>query len=209
MTTAMAAAVRAASTTVGGAAPFAGPSGVETAVVRMFGSTVGLVYEPDTVEVPRRAVHADQPDAPSMAFLDALMNLPVDQPVALRDLTQTQQQLLRAAPPLTVDVDRHHVTRLAVAPVRTRFALVAAKDWATGLKRAGRFAPFCAKALLLRELPADSSDLLMRASFYGTGVCVFDGHELDMVVEPRTYVRKRHTPAHWWFEEEVYAQIRA
>ncbi|MCK2241839.1 MULTISPECIES: hypothetical protein [unclassified Crossiella] len=209
MTTAMAAAVRAASTTVAGSVPLADASRVETAVVRMFGFTVGLVYEPDAVEVPRRAGYADQPDAPSMAFLDTLMNLPVDQPVALRDLTERQRQHLRAAPPLTVEVDRHHVTRLAVAPVRTRFALVAAKDWATGLKRAGRFTPFCAKALVLRALPADSSDLLMRASFYGTGVCVFDGHELDMVVEPCRYVRKRHTPAHWWFEEEVYARIRA
>jgi hypothetical protein len=204
----MAAAVRAASTTVAGSTHPAARSSIETAVVRIFGFTAGLVYEPDTVEVLRRASRAGRSDAPTMAFLDALMTLPVEQPVALCDLTERQRRLFLAAPPLTVDVDRHHVTRLAVAPVRTRLALVAARDWADGLKRADRFAPFCARAVLLRELPPDNSELLMRASFYGTGVCVFDGRRLDMVVEPRPYIRKRHTPAHWWFEEEVFAQIR-
>jgi hypothetical protein len=204
----MAAAVRAASTAVAGPSPLASGSGVETAVVRMFGITAGLVYEPDAGEVHRRSAHAEQPDALPLAFLDVLMDLPVDQSVSLQDLNERQRRGLRTAPPPIVDADRRQVTRRAVAPVRTLFALVTAKDWKTGLQRAGRFAPFCAKAVLVRELPEDSSDFLMRASFFGAGVCVFDGHKLDMIVEPRPYVRKRHTPAHWWFEEEVYAQVR-
>jgi len=28
-----------------------------------------------------------------------------------------------------------------------------------------------------------------------------------MLVTPRPYVRKRHTPAQWWFAEEAYRQL--
>lgn len=209
MTTALAAAVRAASSAAAGSASQKDPACTETAVVRMFSHLVGLSYEPDAVEISRRVALGEQAPVPSLALLDALMSLPVDQPVAVGDLTTRQRQLLRDAPPGAVDVDQHHVTRRAVAPLRPRFALVAAKDWDSGLKRVGQFAPHCERAVLLRELPRDSADLLMRASFYGTGVCVLRGDELEMVVEPSSYVRVRHTPAHWWFAEEAHAQIKA
>ncbi|MET9225684.1 hypothetical protein [Lentzea sp. NPDC003310] len=209
MTTALAAAVRAASGSVTGQESQRKVGRADTAVVRMFGRLVGLSYESDPVEVPRRLAFGSDTSVPSMALLDALMSLPLDQPVAVKDLTTRQRQLLRAAPLGAVEIDRLQVTRRAVAPLQVRFALLAAKDWASGLERAGQFAPHCERALLLRELPRDNSELLMQASFYGVGVFVLQGAELERVVEPSPYVRVRHTPAHWWFAEEAYAQIRA
>jgi hypothetical protein len=88
-----------------------------------------------------------------------------------------------------------------------QFAMVAATDWRVGLKRAGQFAPFCARAMLLPAPPANSGDLEAQASYFGIGVCLFVKRQLRMLVEPRPYARRRHTPALWWFAEEAYRQI--
>jgi len=31
--------------------------------------------------------------------------------------------------------------------------------------------------------------------------------QLRMLITPRPYVRRRHTPAQWWFAEDAYRQI--
>lgn len=208
MTTALAAAVRAATSTVSTSGMRADLCGAEAGVVTMFGSTAGLVYDLDEIEVHRRASFAEPTQVPSLPLLDTLMSLPVDQEVALEDLTDRQRQLLRDAPAGVVEVGHEHVVRRAVVPISVRLAVVAANDWVSGLKRADRFGPFCARAVLLPRMPHDSPDLMMNAAFYGTGVCVLVDRALHMAVEPRPYVRRRHTPSHWRFAEDAYAQIK-
>lgn len=209
MTTALAAAVRAATGTDGAAAAALDLRGTSVAVVRMFGSRAGIAYVEDAAEVRRRSSHGSRSALPSLALLDVLMNLPVGQEVASRALTAGQRKLLRAAPSGTVEFEHEQVIRRAVAPVSARLALVAAKDWKVGLERAGRFAPFCARAVLLSSMPPNHDDVLMEASFYGAGVCVYARGKLTMLVEPQPYVRRRHTPAQWRFAEELYAQFTA
>lgn len=209
MTTALAAAVRAATGTDGASAAALDLRGTSVAVVRMFGSMAGVAYLQDPDETRRRSCDGCRGGMPSLALLDLLMNLPVGQAVACNELTAGQRKMLRAAPSGAVEFDHERVIRRAVAPVSARLALVAAKDWKVGLERAGRFAPFCARAVLLSSMPADQDDLVMSASFYGTGVCVFVKGKLAMLVEPQPYLRRRHTPAQWRFAEELYAQVTA
>jgi hypothetical protein len=208
MTTALAAAVRAATSMVSSPEKRGDLCGAEAGIVTAFGSLAGLVYDLDAVEVRRRASFAGPTHVPSLPLLDTLMSLPVDQDVVLEELTDRQRQLLQQAPAGAVEVGRERVVRRVVAPISVRLALVAANDWKSGLKRADRFGPFCARAVLLPRMPDDIADLMMNAAFYGTGVCVLVDRELHMVVEPRAYVRRRHTPSHWRFAEDVYFQLR-
>lgn len=177
-----------------------------TASVRIFGSLAAVNYELNDAEAARRREWRAT-RIPGLDVLDVLMGLPIGSPVTVDSLTDRERKLLSRAPQSAVDHDDQHVVRRAVAPLTARFAVVAARDWKVGLKRADRFAPFCERAVLLPALPADVDDLRVRASFSGCGVCVFVGKRLEMVVEPRAYVRRRHTPAQWWFAEEVFAQL--
>lgn len=193
------------------AAAHAAPSGsgaVLGAVVRLFGSTVGVVYEPDEVEVARRAT--EQPEAIiRLDLLDCLMTLPVGMRVAIADLTDAQRTLLWRTPRGAVERHGESVVRRALAPVSVQWAVVAARNWRTGLQVAGRLAPYCARSVLLPAVPTDWEHAEMRAAFFGVGVIVRTGATVRTLVEPDPYVRRRHTPAQWLFAEEVWRQIRA
>jgi hypothetical protein len=177
-----------------------------SAVVRLFGAAAGVAYRPDPAEIARRAVVGlgaiSQRDV-----LDVLMGLPAGLPVAAGSLTTRDQRVLRRAPYGAVERHTDHLVRQAVPPVSARFAVVAARSWREGLVKAGRFAPFCARAILLPTPPVDLDDARMQASFYGIGLCVFIAGTLRMLVDPQPYIRQRHSSAQWWFTEELYRQL--
>ncbi|WP_370945335.1 hypothetical protein AB5J62_40640 [Amycolatopsis sp. cg5] len=178
-----------------------------SARVRLFGAAAGIAYVPDAVEVARRETMGIGAIT-QRGVLDALMGLPVGVPVSEADLNGREQQLLRRAPGGIVECDAGgRLVRRAIAPMSVRFALVAASTWREGLRKAGRFAPFCARAMLLATPPADLEDARAQASFYGIGICVFSAGELQVLQDPQPYVRQTHTSAHWWFAEEIYRQL--
>jgi hypothetical protein len=177
-----------------------------SALVRMFGTAAGVAYRPDRAEVARRRACPIDP-LTELDVLDALMGLPVGLAVPLSELTDAERLLVGRAPASAVERHGGQIVRLAAAPVSVQLAVVAAKDWHVGLDRASRLAPFCTRAMLLPAQPEDLSDVQVQASFYGVGVYVLSQRQLRTLVEPRPYVRMRHTPAHWWFAEEVYRQI--
>jgi hypothetical protein len=184
----------------------AGLADCRSALLRTFGTRAGVVYRPDQAEVARRGAQRVG-SFTEIDILDALMGLPAGLPVAPNELTDAERALVDRAPGGAIERRGGQVVRRAVAPVSVLFAVVAANDWHSGLKRAGRFAPFCARAMLLPALPADWDDARTQASYFGTGICVFVDAQLRMLVTPRPYARKRHTPAQWWFAEEAYRQI--
>lgn len=179
-----------------------------SAAVRMFGSAAGVAFQRDAVEIARRAA-VGLGSIAQRDVLDALMNLPMGLPVAVGELTDRERRLLRRAPRGAVEEDAGHILRHAVAPISVRFAMIAARSWREGLVKAGRFAPFCARSMLLPAAPADLDDARMQASFYGIGIYVFAFGRLETLADPEPYVRRRHSSAQWWFAEEIYRQVPA
>jgi hypothetical protein len=137
-----------------------------------------------------------------------MMGLPVGLPVPLDSLTPRERTRLAKAAPGTVSVSAGHVVREAVAPVVVEMAVVPVSDWLVGLERAGRFAPFCARAMLLRRMPADPQALRERARRFGVGVVLADGEHFQMILAPKPFRRMRHTPYGWQFVEQVYGKVR-
>lgn len=177
-----------------------------SAVVRLFGAAAGVAYRPDPSEIARRAT-AGLAAITQRDVLDVLMGLPAGLPVSAASLTARDRRILRRAPHGVMDRDHDHLVRRAVPPMSARFVVVAAHTWRDGLAKAGRFAPFCARAILLPTSPADVDDARMQASYYGIGLCVFTAGALRMLVDPQPYVRQRHSSAQWWFAEELYRQV--
>ncbi|MFF5100449.1 MULTISPECIES: hypothetical protein [Actinosynnema] len=177
-------------------------------VVKLSGGHVGLVLELDQAEVERRAA-SGWSGVLDLGVLDALMNLPAGVPVSWADLTERERLAVRKVPEGVVEVAGDRVVRRAVAPLTVRLALVAARDWRSGLKRAGEFAPFCARGVVLSRVPDDVDELHLRCGVFGVGAYVASRGEADVLLEPRAYVRQRHTAAHWRFAEEVHARISA
>lgn len=141
--------------------------------------------------------------------LQFLLGLPVDTPVPLAALSRPERSVLRSVPRGALLVEDRCVIRLAEPPLAVGMAMVPARTWRRGLERAGRFAPFCSRAMVLRKPPRDLEVLRMEADFYGIGVVIAaDGAEPpELVVPPAPFRRNRFTAAGWLFLEETYRQV--
>jgi hypothetical protein len=201
----LAAAVRAA--TSASVVADAGLTDCHGTVVRIFGTAAGVAYRLDHAEVTRRREH-QLGALTDMDVLDALMGLPIGVPVERSVLAKAELALVDRLPAGVVEHRGEQLVRLAAAPLSVQSAVVAARTWKAGLRQAGRFAPFCVRAMLLSAIPADLGDLKAQASFFGVGVGVSVDGQMRMLVEPAPYTRTRHTPAQWWFAEEAWRQIK-
>lgn len=138
--------------------------------------------------------------------LDHLMALPDGIPVPLNTLTPAQRAYVKKAPAAICTIADGHVTRHAVRPCRIDLATVRAKYTGTGvLGSASRFAPFCARAVVIKRLWNRGEDFTP-FDFYGIGIFLErpDGGTTTLL-EPRPWRPMRHTPAGWWFAERAYA----
>jgi hypothetical protein len=182
-------------------------AGCTSGLVRIFGITAGLAYRADEAEVTRR--HGQSSGAITQhEALDVLMGLPVGSVIAHEDLAPHERAALHRVPQGAVEIsDAGSVKRLAVAPISVQLAVVTARDLKAGLKKAGRFAPFCARAVLLPTMPGQWEDARIQASYFGVGVFAFSGGRLHTLLEPAPYLRRRHTTSQWWFAEEAWKQI--
>jgi hypothetical protein len=140
--------------------------------------------------------------------LDVLMELPHGLPVPVAELTEHQQAYVRRAPSGICTVADGQVTRHAGRPCRVVLATVRAKSASKlALDSASRFAPFCARQVVIAQPPSlRMPERLLEFGFYGIGVTLeHAGGELETLVVPRPWRPMRHTPAGWWFAEEAYA----
>jgi hypothetical protein len=143
--------------------------------------------------------------------LDVLMALPHGLPVPLAGLTKYQRAYVRRAPAGICTVADGQVTRHATRPCRATMATVRFNTtYQKALGSASRFAPFCARRVIVQRLYKDAFariNALAEFDFYGIGIVLehADG-ELETVVEPHPWRPMRHTPAGWWFAERAYGQ---
>lgn len=179
--------------------------GLRSTAMGIFGTEALICYRLDEVEHTRR-LHAEAGALASADVLELLLGLPVGMPVPLTSLTGRERDALRSAPAGSVVVHGAQVTRHAVAPVAVELALVGARTWRHGLEVAGRFTPFCARAMVLSDHPADLDQLRVQADFYGVGVIVSTEQITEVLVEPTPFRRVRFTGAGWQFLERVYRQ---
>jgi hypothetical protein len=144
--------------------------------------------------------------------LDVLMALPHGLPVPLAALTGHQRAYVLRAPAGICTVTGEQVTRHVTRPCRVVLATVRATSASkTALDSASRFAPFCARQVIITRAPSlRMPERLLEFGFYGIGVCLeHESGELETLVEPRPWRPNRHTPAGWWFAEIAYGQFLA
>ncbi|MER7709085.1 hypothetical protein ABTX83_00745 [Streptomyces werraensis] len=182
-------------------------TGAQTQVASLQGVEALFFYRLDSAEHARRR-HAAAARLDRMAALETLLALPVGIPVPLALLDAGQRRAVRALPAGCADRDRTSVIRRAVRPARIDLAVVRATGWRQGLRDAGRFAPFCRRAMLLTRRPAHLDEALAEADFYGIGVFLATGDGAEMVLEPAPYRPLRHTAAAWCIVEELYQLLR-
>lgn len=182
-------------------------AGAQTQVATLQGAEALFFYRLDAAEHARRR-QAAAARVDRMPALETLLDLPVGIPVPLAALDTEQRRAVRALPAGCVDRDRTSVTRRAVRPARVDLAVVRASGWRQGLRDAGRFAPFCRRAMLLTRRPSHLDEALAEADFYGIGVFLAAGDGVEMVLEPAPYRPLRHTAAAWCFVEELYQLLR-
>ncbi|WP_344907885.1 hypothetical protein [Actinomadura meridiana] len=142
--------------------------------------------------------------------LRLLIALPLGERVWSGVLTSADRRRLRRLGDGSVVSEGPELLRLAVPAVEAGIALVAAGSWRQGLEAAGRFTPFCVRAIVLRRKPRDMEALRLEADFYGIGVIVADGFGQDgpsVLVPPAPFVRERVSVGGWLFLEQLYATI--
>ncbi|MFJ2893082.1 hypothetical protein ACIO53_44355 [Streptomyces sp. NPDC087305] len=144
-----------------------------------------------------------------MADLECLLTLPAGVRIPLESLESAARRAVRVLPTGAADREQATVTRRAVRPLRVDLAVVRASGWRQGLERAAQFAPFCRRAMLLDRCPSRLDELLAEADFYGIGVFLASGHEVELLLEPEEYRPRRHTAAAWWFVEDLYQRLRS
>jgi hypothetical protein len=139
--------------------------------------------------------------------LDHLMALPAGMPVPLAELTKEQQKYVRRAPAAICTIEDGQVTRHAIRPCRVTLATVHSPSASKlALASAGRFAPFCPRAVVILRLPHRKTfNYLSDYDFYGVGVILKhpDG-TTEPILDPAPWRPMRHTPAGWWFAERAY-----
>ncbi|QKW32674.1 hypothetical protein HUT06_00340 [Actinomadura sp. NAK00032] len=182
------------------------PAG-SSARVSLLGAQATVAYTMLAEDERRRAAGLGPITSPDA--LRPLLGLPVGERVAMSALTPTERSDLASLPAGAVEIGEDFVVRRAVAPLRVDLAVVPARRWRTGLEQAGRFAPFCARAMLLPTLPRDHELMCLDAAYYGIGVIInAPGREPQVLVPPAVFQRRRLTVAGMRFPEEVYRQVR-
>lgn len=140
-----------------------------------------------------------------VGVLNLLLSLPLGQPVGLASLGEREQRTVTKAPSGLLRVGDESVIRLARPPVNVELAVISARGWRLGLERAGRFAPFCARAIVLDRAPRDLLAACVDADFYGVGLFAMNKNSgVEMLVAPEPYRAMRVSARMWWFAEEAY-----
>ncbi|WP_175084423.1 hypothetical protein [Candidatus Frankia nodulisporulans] len=195
--TARAAAIRAAA--------LLAAAGTRVGVGAPLGGWAVLAAIPDPDETARRA-RVGLGAVTDVPLLEALLGLPHGLPVPVAGLSDRERRALDVAPAGCVEPGPDGIVRQARPPLTPALAVVPAlRGWQAGLVAAGRYAPFCARAIVLPRAPRDLLAACTEADFYGVGLIV--GSQLEVLVAPEPYRASRVTARRWWFAEQVHQAL--
>lgn len=181
-------------------------AGAEHAPVRVRNVDATIVYRPNRDEQNRRR-QAGLTAVTRLDQLDLMMQLPAGIPVPETSLSTVERRLIQRLPDGCVEHTDAGVVRLLARPLAVKLVIVTCPSWLAGLKRAGRFAPYCNRVLAMPGEPRDIHQAAVEADFWGIGLVVNTAHEPRLVVAPELFVQRRHTPAGWSFLEDIHRQI--
>lgn len=203
----MAVAAQGPAEVISGAAPGTlFPRGADLGVLNMFGVDAVVAYRADRREIERRAA-VGAAELSDRRALDLLMSLPLGVAVPVESLSAAERRRLRQLPRGSVSRPDGVVVRQATQPIQIDLAVVPGRTWTVTKERAEWFTPFCARAVLLDGPLRRREDAAMEADFYGIGLLVTTGNDVEVVVPPRPFVRRRYTAASWQLVENAYRQL--
>jgi hypothetical protein len=164
-----------------------------------------IVYRPNREEIARRRA-VGLTAVTRLDQLDRMMELPAGLPVPYPSLKAVDRRAIQRFPSGCVEYRVAGVVRLLTAPLDVKLAIAVRSRFPAGLVQAGRFAPFCARALALTGTPRNLRDAAIEADFWGIGLIIKAASTPELVVAPTLFERRRHTPAGWAFAEDIYRQ---
>jgi hypothetical protein len=191
-----------------GSGPCPARDDVQVTRALVLDTSAWVVFRYDRSEAGRRAACGLGPVL-AWDLLDTLMDLPAGLPVPADDLTQAARGRVCRAPAGVARVSAGEVIRDLVPAVTPLLAVITVRDWASGLTRASRFAPYCRRLVVgPRAIAAD--EVLQTAVRLGIGVAVRAGAgTAELLLEPEPVQDWQPTTAWWRFCEVIYGHAAA
>ena len=188
-----------------GSSPRPAREDVEVTRARVLGTWAWIAFRADRGEARRREAFA-LGAVLGWDLLDTLMDLPAGLPVPLSALDRPSRRRVAGAAPGVARIAGHQVIRDLVPAVTPLLAIVTASDWADGLARASRFAPYCGRMVLGPPPPA-VGQVLQTARRLGIGVAARAGFgPAEVLLEPEPVPGWQPTTAWWRFCEVTYGE---
>lgn len=181
------------------------PDTASVCVGSVLGVNAAVFFELDEQEDARRAQDCAAAIT-DVDVLELLLCLPVGEAVRIADLGGRSRRALAKMPAGCAEFGQGTVIRRARPPLTASLAIIGGSaSFRPKLEQAGRFAPFCPKAIVFNRAPRDLTAACFDADFYGVGLIVAAGNsDVEMLVPPQAHRPRRLVPRTWWFAEEVY-----
>lgn len=168
---------------------------------RLRGVDVLATVRLDRAEVERRREAPVDLTGASSSSLSALLRLSIAEPCRLDGVPEAVRSLAETWPGVFEDMGGGWVRRAVVPLGYVETVAVPSASWRSGLRLAGRFAPYCTRQLVLESVPRDLGLLTMEAGYWGVGVDVLREGEVETVVEAEPFRPSRYSGASWMFAE--------
>lgn len=165
--------------------------------------TGDALIRPDLTEHERRT--AVGLGALGLVTVDAMFSLPLGGLIRWGDIDPYLASFLRRLPDGIIERLDRGVCRLAIPPVKVELVVVSGSSWRPGLRRAGSFAPFAQRVLLLDQNHRIPKGGLQEADFWGVGVWQHTADGIEELVPPAPWRQHYFKPAGWCFRERAYA----
>lgn len=137
-------------------------------------------------------------------MLDALMNLPLGQPVSVDGLTESEQWVLDRLPAGAAQRDGRWITRVC-RPVSEIAAVVMwSPQWQGVLSRIAPFTRVAQRMIVLEQVPSDFEQLAWQARYQGTGVWAATANGATELVRAEPVQHRYFKPARWQVYESAY-----
>jgi len=174
----------------------------------LLGNEVLLGFRRNETELARRAAFG-LGAMTDRGSLELLVSMPVDAAVPGVMFGGGDRAAMRRQPEGVFGREGEYVRRLLQPGVTLLSVGVEASNWKQGFERVAPFASYCSRYVVVRpRRRADLEFAAFEARFYGVGLAVVNGSELEWLVAPALFVVERFTAASWLMAERVVESLQ-